>query len=86
MKLNPGKWTFGIVKGQFLGYYITKKGIQPSPTKVDEFMEVPSLNTLRDAQGPNGKLTTLSRFIYKSAKKAFPLFHTLKGCIEKSNF
>nr|KAJ0215557.1 hypothetical protein LSAT_V11C300120830 [Lactuca sativa] len=33
-----------------------------------------------------GKLTTLSRFISKSANKVMPLFHTLKGCIEKSNF
>lgn len=69
-----------------MGYYITKKGIQPNPTKVDEFMEVPSPNTLRDTQGLNGKLTALSRFISKSVKRPYRLFHTLKGCIEKNNF
>lgn len=36
MKLNPGKCTFGVEEGQFLGCYITKKEIRPSPTKVDE--------------------------------------------------
>nr|KAJ0199675.1 hypothetical protein LSAT_V11C600301860 [Lactuca sativa] len=41
---------------------------------------------LGDAQGLNGKLTALSRFILKSANKAMPLLLTLKGCIEKSNF
>lgn len=41
---------------------------------------------LRDAQGLNGKLMMLNRFISKSAEKVMPLFHTLKGCIEKNNF
>ena len=69
-----------------MGYYVTRQGIQPNPTKVDEIIETPPPSTLRDAQGLNDKLTALSRFISKSADKAMPLFHTLKGCIEKSNF
>lgn len=81
-KLNPSKYTFGVEEGKFLGYCITRNGIQPSPAKVDEFMEALSPNTLRDAQGLNKKLTTLSRFISKSAEKALPLFSTPKGCIE----
>lgn len=86
MKLNPTKCTFDVEEGQFRRYYITKKGIQPSPTKVDKFMEVPSPNTLRDAQRVNGKLTALSRFISMSIEKALPLLHTLKGSSEKNNF
>ena len=86
MKLNPTKCMFGVEEGQFLGYCVTRQGIQPNPAKVDEFMETPPPGTLRDAQGLNGKLIALSRFISKSAEKAMPLFHTLKGCIEKSNF
>ena len=73
-----------LEEGQFLGYYVTRKGIQPSSVKVDEFMETTPPSTLRDAQGLNGKLNTLSRFISKSTDKAMPLFHTLKGCIEKN--
>ena len=69
-----------------MGYYVIRQGIQPSLTKVDEFIETLSPGTLRDAQSLNGKLTALSRFIMKSVDKAMPLFHTLKGCIEKSNF
>nr|KAJ0209762.1 hypothetical protein LSAT_V11C400219330 [Lactuca sativa] len=51
IKLNPTKCTFGVEEGQFLGYYVTKQGIQPSPVKVDEFMETPPPGTLRDTQG-----------------------------------
>ena len=63
MKLNPSKCTFGVEEGQFLGYYVTKQGIQPSLVKVDKLMETPPPGTLRDAQGLNGKLTALTRFI-----------------------
>ena len=49
MKLNLSKSTFGVEGGQFMGYYITRRGIQPIPAKVDKFMEAPSPNTLRDA-------------------------------------
>nr|KAJ0195206.1 hypothetical protein LSAT_V11C700371320 [Lactuca sativa] len=86
MKLNPAKCTFRIEEGQFLGYYVTKDGIQPSATKVTELEETPSPCTMRDAEGLNGKLTTLSRFISLLTEKAMPLFNTLKGCIEKNNF
>lgn len=86
MELNLGKCTFIVEEGQFLGYYVTMKGIQASLTKVDELMKVPSLHTLRDAQGFNGKLNALSRFISKSREKSMSLFYTLKECIEKSNF
>lgn len=30
MKVNPAKCTFGIEEGQFLGYYVTRQGIQPT--------------------------------------------------------
>nr|KAJ0222828.1 hypothetical protein LSAT_V11C200097150 [Lactuca sativa] len=86
MKLNPAKCTVGVEEGQFLGYYVTKQVIQPSPVKVDEFMETPPPGTLREVHGLNEKFTAVSRFISKSAGKAMPLFHTLKGCIEKNNF
>lgn len=86
MKMNPTKFTFGVEDGQFLGYYMTKEGIQPSPAKISKLEETPSPNTLRDAQGMNRKLTTLNRFISKLAEQAMNLFHTLKGCIENKNF
>ena len=50
IKLNPWKWNFGVEEDEFLRYYVTTKGIQPNPTKVDELMEVPSPHTLRDAR------------------------------------
>ena len=86
MKLNPLKCIFGAEEGQFLGYYITNKGILPSPEKIKDFLETKSPKSLKEVQGLNGKLTALGRFLAKSAEKALPLFQTLKGCIDKHNF
>ena len=39
MKLNPRKCSFGVEEGQFLGYQITKEGISPNQTKIEEFLD-----------------------------------------------
>lgn len=85
-EVEPIKVHLRVEEGQFLGYYVTNEGIQPSPAKISELEETPLPSMPRDPQGLNGKLTTLNRFISKSAEKAMPLFHMLKGCIEKNNF
>lgn len=51
MKLKPRKCTFGFKEGEFLGYYVTTKGIQPSLTKVKELMVVPSPHMPRVPKG-----------------------------------
>ena len=86
MKLNPAKCTFVVEEGQFLGYYVTKEWIKPSLSNIEELKGVSTPHTLRDDQGLNGKLITLSHFISKLAEKAMPLFNKLKVCIEKRNF
>lgn len=35
MKLNPEKYTFGVIKGRFLGYMVTQRGIEANPEKID---------------------------------------------------
>ncbi|KAI3767660.1 hypothetical protein L2E82_17975 [Cichorium intybus] len=86
MKLNSAKCTFGVEEGKFLGYYVTREGIQPNPEKIKDFVEIKSPACLREIQGLNGKFTALGRFVAKSVEKALPLFNTLKGCVNKNNF
>ena len=84
MKLNPAKCTFGAEEGKFLGYYVTNDEIFPNPIKINDFLETEKPTNLADAQGLNGKIIAL--FISNSAEKAMPIFQTLKGCVDKSNF
>ena len=34
MKLNPAKCSFGVSSGKFLGYMITRRGIEVDPAKI----------------------------------------------------
>ena len=34
MKLNPGKCTFGVMVGKFLGFMVSQRGIKANPDKI----------------------------------------------------
>lgn len=83
MKLNTRKCTFKVEDGQFLGYQITTEGILLNQAKIQEFLNSKVPHNLKGVQEINGRLTVLGRFIPKSTEKAHPLFHKLKGCVER---
>ncbi|CAA7016766.1 unnamed protein product [Microthlaspi erraticum] len=41
MKLNPTKCTFAVTSGEFLGYIVTKRGIEANPKKIAAVLELP---------------------------------------------
>ncbi|GJX30737.1 reverse transcriptase domain-containing protein [Tanacetum coccineum] len=86
MKLNPKKCTFGVEEGMFLGYKVNSKGLKVCPDKVDTMLSLPSPKCLKDVQKLNEKLTSLNRFLAKSAEKSLSFFKTLKKCTKKSDF
>ncbi|GJZ87272.1 reverse transcriptase domain-containing protein, partial [Tanacetum coccineum] len=63
----------------------TFERIKASPTKVQDITNLKQPKTIKEVQILNGKLTTLNRFLGKSAEKALPFFKTLKGCIKKKD-
>ncbi|KAK2376303.1 hypothetical protein QL285_077105 [Trifolium repens] len=78
MRFNPEKCTFGVRAGKFLGFYLTKRGIEANPDKCRTFTELPVPHDKKSIQTLNGMLTSLSRFIAKSAQHALPLFKLLR--------
>ncbi|KAL0355818.1 UNVERIFIED_CONTAM: hypothetical protein Sradi_4028700 [Sesamum radiatum] len=57
MKLNPDKCTFGVRGGKFLGYMISKKGIEANLEKIQAIIGLRSPRTLNEMQkltGPDG--------------------------------
>nr|GEV20843.1 reverse transcriptase domain-containing protein [Tanacetum cinerariifolium] len=83
MKLNPKKCSFELAEGVFLGYVITPEGIKPCPDKTTAVLQLPSPRTIKEVQSLNGKLTSLNRFLSKSAEKSPPMFQTLKSALKK---
>ncbi|GJS75408.1 reverse transcriptase domain-containing protein [Tanacetum coccineum] len=67
MKLNLKKCTFEVEEGMFLGYMVNTRGIKVYSDKVEAVLSLPSPKCLKDMQRLNGKLTSLNRFLSKSA-------------------
>ncbi|KAL1197936.1 RNA-directed DNA polymerase-like protein [Cardamine amara subsp. amara] len=50
MKLNPAKCTFCIMSGEFLGYIITKRGIEANPKQIATILDLLSSRNKREVQ------------------------------------
>ena len=63
LRLNPKKCTFGMTYGKFLGYMVSKRGIEADPDKIKVILDMPTLRTQREIIGFLGRLQYISRFI-----------------------
>lgn len=78
MKLNPVKCTFGVGSGKFLGFVVSKKGIEASPEKIQALLDMRAPKILNETQQLAGRVATLSRFIARSMEKCLPFFRMLR--------
>jgi hypothetical protein len=78
MKLNPTKCSFGVSSGKFLGYMVTKRGIEASPEQIKAILDIPSPQNQKDVQRLAGRVAALNRFIAKSSDKCHQFFNSLR--------
>ncbi|XP_019161960.1 PREDICTED: uncharacterized protein LOC109158496 [Ipomoea nil] len=78
LRLNPKNCAFAVQGGKFLGYMVTKRGIELNPEKVQAIMDMQPPNTVKDLQRLTGRLAALSCFLSKSADKTVPFFEVMK--------
>ena len=78
MKLNPSKCAFGVSSGKFLGFMVSRRGIEANPQKVRAILEMSSPKTIKEVQSLTGKVAALNKFVSKATDKCFPFFKTLK--------
>ncbi|KAG7533238.1 Reverse transcriptase domain [Arabidopsis thaliana x Arabidopsis arenosa] len=71
MKLNPAKCTFGVPSGEFLGYIVTKRGIEANPNQINAFLNMPSPKNFKEVQRLTGRIAALN--------KSLPFYQILKG-------
>ena len=48
MKLNPGKCAFGVASGKFLGFMVSRRGIEANPEKVQTILNMTSPKTVKE--------------------------------------
>ena len=75
MKLNPAKCTFGVPSWEFLGYIVTKRGIEANSNLINAFLNMPSPRNFKEVQRLTGPIAALNRFISRSTDKSLPFYH-----------
>ena len=78
MKLNPSKCAFGVSSGKFLGFMVSRRGIEANPEKVRAILEMSSPKTIKEVQSLTRRVAALNRFVSKATDKCLPFFKTLK--------
>ncbi|XP_073129118.1 uncharacterized protein [Henckelia pumila] len=78
LKLNPSKCTFGVRAGKFLGYMVTRRGIEANPEKFQAIISMSSPRNVQEVQRLTGRITALARFISRSADKSLSFFKALR--------
>ncbi|KAG1392547.1 hypothetical protein G6F60_012004 [Rhizopus arrhizus] len=78
LKLNPEKCFFFKDHLKFLGYIVTKEGIQTDPSKIEKIQSYPVPKTLTQIRGFLGLASYYRRFIKNFAAIARPLHDQTK--------
>ncbi|XP_019157957.1 PREDICTED: uncharacterized protein LOC109154680 [Ipomoea nil] len=78
LRLNPKKCTFAVDGGKFLGFMVTRNGIEPNLEKVRTILDMEPPRSIKEVQRLNGRLAALGRFLSKSAERSLPFFQILK--------
>ena len=48
IKLNPGKCSFGVTTGKFLGFMVSQRGIEVNPNKIRSIIEMAPPKNLKE--------------------------------------
>lgn len=63
LKMNPKKCVFGVSAGMFLGFIVSKWGVEVDPSKVRAILEMPPPKNLKELRGLIGRLKFIRWFI-----------------------
>ncbi|GKU88722.1 hypothetical protein SLEP1_g2951 [Rubroshorea leprosula] len=83
MRLNPAKCIFGVEFGKFLGFMVSRRGIEVNPEKIKAIVEMEPPKSVKDIQRLTGRIAALHRFISKSADKCLPFFKIMRSTAQK---
>ncbi|XP_020239496.1 uncharacterized protein LOC109818442 [Cajanus cajan] len=78
MRLNPAKCTFGVAGRKFLGFMLSKRGIEANPDKCQAIISMKSPHNIKEVQRLAGRIASLARFLPCMAEKSRPIMSLLK--------
>ena len=78
MKLNPSKCAFRVSTGRFLGFMVTRRGIEANPAQLKAILESPTTASRKGVQQLTGWFAALGRFMSRFINRLKPFFVTLE--------
>ena len=78
MMLNLSKCIFGISSGKFLGFLMTKHGIEANPDLIQALLAMSLPKNKHEVQQLIRRVAALNRIVSKSADKCVPFFKILR--------
>lgn len=82
MKLNLAKCVFDIKARKFLGFMLSKNGIESNTKNLKALIRIGLPRTLKEVWVPTEQRATLNRFIYKMADKCLQFFKSFPNIID----
>ena len=70
---------FRASSGKFLGYTVSRRGIEANLEKIKAILEMQPLNSTKEVQRLAGQVAALGRFVLKSGSKCSEFFKILKN-------
>ncbi|GKV27231.1 hypothetical protein SLEP1_g36424 [Rubroshorea leprosula] len=83
MRLNPAKCVFGVESDKFLGFMVSRRGIEVNPEKIKAIDEMKPPKSIKDMQRLAGRIAALHRFVSKSVEKCLLFFKILRSVAHK---
>ncbi|XP_024163750.1 uncharacterized protein LOC112170643 [Rosa chinensis] len=78
MRLNLDNCVFSVLGGKFLGFVVSKRGIEANPEKVQAILDMAPPKTRNEVQSLTGKVVAPAQFISRLTDKCAPFFKLLK--------
>ena len=75
--LRQSRETKWVRSGKFLGYMVSKNGMEANPDKVKAILDMSPPKTIKEVQRLTGRMAALNRFLSKSAERGLPFFNVL---------
>ena len=82
MRLNPNKCAFGVSSGKFLGFMVSRRGIEANPGKIQAVLNMKPPQNIKEVQFLTRRVTAFNRFVSKATDKCLPFFKVLKKAFE----
>ncbi|XP_058218306.1 uncharacterized protein LOC131329231 [Rhododendron vialii] len=78
LRLNAEKCAFDVGSGKFLGYMVSRRGIEADPTQLTVVQNIQALTTIKEVQQLTGMVAVLNYFIRRSDDLCRSFFQAIK--------